>query len=287
MCKYDKIRVLILNLTPNGDVRKNSYGGINFMFGSRTHTRSQFEHITDKVYEWRSSDKNFFYYDKEKDERIPLPKDAELIPLTHTSSVTGLHMIDLGKPTSHSNRIFSNEFVDYKNEIVRVREMDRITKTTTVLFEGPYSPTVRDAISSVPYCNYTKNVYCLLDGEVVKLELKKSSLSPWIEFEDSLRESKEYLTDGHCVRLGAPEKRTTGTVNYYVPTFKLGDITAEENAKADEVAAEVESKLEKNRNAGSKNNENSAQVPVNIEVKEAETSETTPDGQISLDDVPF
>lgn len=254
------------------------------MFGSRTHSQSQFERISEKTYSWRSAEQNFFYYDKEQEARVPLPEGAKLIPLTSTNSVTGVHGIDLGRATERYNQVFSNEFTDYKNEVIRVRESDKLDGTTTVLFEGVYSPTIRDAIASVPYCKFTKNIYCLLDGEVVKLELKASSLKPWIDFEDSLRKTKTYLTDGHYVSVGKAEQRKTGSVTYYSPTFELGDITPEEDAEADRVAAEVEDKIARNRAARSGNNETPAQVPV--APAPAEPAEE-PTETISLDEVPF
>ena len=254
------------------------------MFGSRTHNQAQFERVAEKTYTWRSSEQKFFCYDKENGERVPLPDDAKLIPLTSTNAVTGVHSLDMGRATERHNPVFSNEFTDYKNEVIRVREHDRLDGTTTVLFEGVYSPTVRDAIASVPYCKFTKNIYCLLDGEVVKLELKASSLKPWIDFEDSLRKTKTYLTDGHCVTIGESQKCKMGTVIYYAPTFELGDITPEENSKADEIAVEVEDKLARNRAARSGDNEMPAQIQP-IAEKTAEPEDVPQ--EISLDEVPF
>lgn len=254
------------------------------MFGSRTHNQSQFERISEKTYTWRSAEQNFFYYDKEKGTRVPLQEGAKFIPLTSTNSVTGVHGLDLGRATERYNQVFSNEFTDYKDEVIRVRESDKLDGTTTVLFEGVYSPTIRDAIASVPYCKFTKNIYCLLEGEVVKLELKASSLKPWIDFEDSLRKTKTYLTDGHYVSVGKAEQRKTGSVTYYAPTFELGDITPEEDAEADRVAAEVEDKIARNRAARSGDNEAPAQVPVAPASAESPEESTEP---ISLDEIPF
>lgn len=219
------------------------------MFGSRTKTHSQFERVADKVYTWRSADQNFFYYDKEKQQRVALPKDAQLIPLTATNSITGVRERDHGRATQRFNNVLSNEFVDYKNEMIRVREFDKLDNTKTVLFEGVYSPTIRDAISGIAWCKFTKNIYCLLEGEVVRLSLNGASLTSWIEFEDSLKKDRVYLTDGHYITLGEAVQHRHGSVDYFAPTFTLGDISSEANAIADEVAAEVEDKLAKNRAA--------------------------------------
>lgn len=249
------------------------------MFGSRTTTHSNFETITNKNFTWRSSDQAFVYYDKEAEERKPLPKGAKLIPLTTTNSVTGVRERDRGKATERYNQIISNEFTDYKNEIVKVREIDRLDNTRNVLFEGVYSPTIKEAISGLQFCKFTKNIYCLLDGEVVKLALSGASLTAWIEFEDTLRKEHIRLVDGYYVTVGEPEHKKSGTVNYYAPTFSLGEISAEENAKANDVAVEVEDKIARNKLA-SKTVEAVPTVPV-------QDAPIAPTEEISLDEVPF
>ena len=252
------------------------------MFGSRTKTYSQFEQITNKNFIWRSADQNFFYYDKDTESRVALPEGAELIPLTTTNSITGIRERDHGKATQRFNQIYSNEFTDYKDEIIRVRESDKLDGTKTVLFEGVYSPTVRDAISGIQWCKFTKNIYCLLDGEVVKLSLNGSSLTSWIEFEDKCKKDHIYLVDGHCIKLGKAVQKKTGSVNYFAPTFELGDISDEDNLKADTIAAEVEEKLARNKVASG-----SVDAPAQITPKTETADEPTDSEEISLDEVPF
>lgn len=252
------------------------------MFGSRTKTRSQFEHVANKFYTWKSKEKAFCYYDKESQENIALPDDAVLIPLTATNSVTGVRERDHGKATQRYNNISSNEFVDYKNEIVKVREYDRLDQTQSTLFEGVYSPTIKEAIAGVPFCKFTKNIYCLCGEEVVRLSLSGSSLTAWIEFEDQLKKSKIYLTDGHCIEFGEPEEKVHGSVHYNSPVFKLGDIEPELNAKADEIAAEVEDKLAHNRAAAS--GTATATIPTK---EDSENTTVESDDSIDLSDIPF
>lgn len=253
------------------------------MFGSRTKTQSQFERVAEKQYTWRSSDKQFEYYDKEAEKRVALPSDAILIPLTSTNSITGVHTVDQNKATERYNQIYSNEFTDYKSEIIKVRETDKLDGTKTVIYEGVYSPTIKEAIAAVPWCKFTKNIYCLLDGEVVKLSLSASSLRPWIDFEDSLRKTHTILTDGHGIKIGKPVQKKNGAVVYFAPSFELCDVSAEDNAKADEIAVIVEEKLAKNKLSAGSDPEAPAQVPVNTETP----AEPGAGEEISLDEVPF
>lgn len=217
------------------------------MFGSRTHAHSSYEAVASKTFTWKSSDQNFYCYDKDTQERIPLAKDAKLIPLTSTNSVTGVRERDHGKATQRYNSIYSNEFTDYKKDIVSVKEFDRLDNTKTVIAEGVYSPTVKDIIADLPFAKFTKNIYCLLDGEVVKLSLSGSSLKPWIDFENELKKTNEYITNCHFVTLGESTEVVNGAVHFFSPAFKLGNITAEENEKANQIAFEVEDKLARNR----------------------------------------
>lgn len=260
------------------------------MFGSRTHTRSQFEQIATRNYMWRSADKNFFYYDKQKEERVALPEGAKLIPLTTTNSVTGSRERDHGKATARWNTIISNEFTDFKNDIVKVREIDKLDNTKTVVFEGTYSGDIKEAISGVTWAKYTKNVYCLLqveDGsyEVVKLCLSGASISSWIDFESQCKKDKVYLVDSHYISLGEPVEKKNGAVVFSAPTFVLGDIDEELNTMANEKAAEVESQLERNRYA-----QGTSEAPVDVFTapktdESFDESETTE--EINLDEVPF
>lgn len=252
------------------------------MFGSRTKTHSQFEQVSEANYTWRSADQNFFYYDKDSESRIALPEGAELIPLTSTNSITGVRERDHGKATQRYNQIFSNEFTDYKDEIVRVRESDKLDGTKTVLFEGVYSPTVRDAISGIQWCKFTKNIYCLLGEKVVKLSLSGSSLTAWIELEEKCRKDHIYLTDGYCIKLGKAVQKKTGSVNYFAPTFELGEISEEDNKRADEMAGIVESKLEHNKAASG-----AVDAPAQITPKPESDNPEEPTEEISLDEVPF
>lgn len=253
------------------------------MFGSRTKTHSKFEQVSEANYTWRSSDQNFFYYDSESGERVALPENAKLIPLTTTNSITGIRERDHGKATQRFNQIYSNEFTDYREEIIKVRENDKLDGTKTVIFEGVYIPTLKEAISGVQWCKFTKNIYCLLDEKVVKLSLSGSSLNAWIDFETECKKNHVYLVDGHYITLGEPVQKKTGSVNYFAPTFELGDITEEENKIADEMAAIVEEKLANNKVASGAV-EATAEIPTPPKTEE---SSDAPTEEISLDEVPF
>lgn len=253
------------------------------MFGSRTRSVSNYEKTADKTYKWRSSEQNFVSWDSEAQEQIFMDKDVKLIPLTATSCVTGSREQDHGKANQRWNSIYSNEFTDFKNDYVKVREFDRLDNTKTVLCEGVYSPTIKEFIADKTWAKFTTNVYCLLNGEVVKLQLSGASITAWIEFTNKCKSSKVNLYDHKYITVKGYAERKNGAVNYTAPIFDYGDITDEEDEHATEVARELETKIEHNKSLTAQED--------TTDVTEAAATMAAPeannDGTIDLSEIPF
>ncbi len=211
-------------------------------------------------------------------EEISLPKDAKLIVLTSTMSVTGTHEKDHGKPTQRYNQVYSNEFTNFKEDIVKVCEKDKLDNTKITIAEGVYSPTIKEKIADLPYASFTKNLYCLYDGEVVKVSLKGSSLTPWIQFENDLRENGEDIMHGLCFYVDGATAQKNGSVSYSSPVYKKDVITSDQEEEANKLANEVEEAILRNKQA------NGTEEPVaKVEVSKPAAE----DGEIALSDIPF
>lgn len=249
------------------------------MFGSRTHSISSYEVIATKTYKWKSTKKQFYAWDADKKEEVALPNDAKLIPLTSTYSITGAHGIDLGKPTQRYNNIYSNEFNNFKEEHIVVKEYDRVDKNAIVLAEGVYNPTIKQFVSNSANAKFTTNVYCLYNGEVVKILMCGASLSPWIDLLDNLKEKSEKLTDNHYFYISGTEEAKTGAVVFNKPVFAIGDITPEENEQANTIAEQVEEKIMKNKGG-------EGDFTNKIGEKTAEVTEEKTE-TVSLSEIPF
>lgn len=256
------------------------------MFGSRTKSFSNFEETAKKTYRWRSSEQNFVCWNPETQEQELLDKAPKFIPLTATSSVNGAREQDHGKATCRWNRIYSNEFTDFKNDYIKVRESDKLDGTKTVLCEGVYNPTVKEFVASNSWAKYTTNVYCLLDGEVVKLELFGAALTAWIEFQNKCKSEKAFLFDHHYFTFNKAEQRKNGAVTFYAPSFELGDITDEEDDKATEVAKEIEAKIEHNKALSAPDAATDVTAAAAAKAEEDREEETS-DGAVDLSEIPF
>lgn len=258
------------------------------MFGGRTSNGgSKYEKTAEATYRWKSTKQNFTAWDNENKVEIELPKDAILIPLTATNQVTGTRERDHGKATQRYNNVSSNEFTDFKEDIIKVVEYDRLDNTRNIIAEGVYSPTVKDAIADLgSVARFTKNIYCLLDGQVVKLALRGASLTPWIKFEDSLRELQISLMHGHAFKVDGCTEEKNGMVTYSAPKFVVTDITDSEEQVANERAIEVEQAILHNKQANGTAEAPTEFTPqVSSESTTAEPNNT--EEPISLDEIPF
>lgn len=258
------------------------------MFGGRTSNGgSKFERVADTTYRWKSEKQAFVAWDNDTKTEIVLPEGAVLVPLTATNQVTGIKERDHGKATRRFNNVASNEFINFKDDIVKVVEYDKLDNTRTVIAEGVYSPTVKEAIADLgSVARFTKNLYCLLDEKVVKIALRGASLTPWIQFEQSLKELQIDLTHGHGFKIAGSTAEKNGTVFYSAPTFAVADIDDTTEQLANEKAIAAEQALLRNMQANG-TVEAPTEFTPNVSAQPT-TAEPQEAGEaISLEDIPF
>lgn len=210
--------------------------------GSRTKPRGQFETIAKRRIRWKSSSKAFESYNFETNENKVVPQNIEFIPLTATVSVTGSRpMGKKGTPSEHYNTISSNEVTNLDTEVMIVREKDPYEDTTNEICRGPYNTVVKEAIKDLPYANYTINIYALVRGseEIVKFAFSKSSREAGFEINRNMV--------GKAFKLKEAAENGNGGIVYYTPVIEFVDLTPTEDAKATEIAIEVEEKIKRNK----------------------------------------
>lgn len=210
------------------------------VFGSRTNKESvgSFERIATKNIEWKSSIASFYYYDSEAKEIKQVDPNLEFIPLTATMSINGTHQVGKkGTQGLHYNRVYSNEFTNYNSDFIVVREKDNFNGTTEDIAQGTYTKDIKPIISELPYANFTINIYCLVRGtdEIVKFMFSKSSRDIGFDI------SKNRMI-GQCFKLDAYEEAGSA-IKYNIPVLSFGRISLEEDAKATELATDIEKKL--------------------------------------------
>lgn len=220
--------------------------------GSRTAPRGQYEKIASRRITWKSKNKAFESYNMETQESKTIPSSIEFIPLTATVSVTGSRpMGKKGTPSEHYNTIYSNEITDLNNELITVKEKDSYEDVVNEVCKGYYSkeyptqtgvlPPVKEAISNLPYANYTMNIYCIVRGteEVVKFAFTKASRQAGFDINNNMT--------GKAFKLKEATEVNNGGIVYYTPSIEFVDITEDEDAKATEIAIQVEEKIKRNK----------------------------------------
>jgi hypothetical protein len=157
-----------------------------------------------KFIEWNGTDGKFFYYDKEKKEKVDMPSKFQVIGLDELSTIKGYD-------ADAESGIYSNEVRSTLKEEMTVKNFkgDLIAK-------GLY----QDIKGNLSGGKYTKSIYAVRvskDGttELVNLSIKGSALSPWIG-------AKIKVKEGLVITCGTnPEEKKKGRAVYYEPTFEV------------------------------------------------------------------
>lgn len=157
-----------------------------------------------KFIEWNGTDGKFFYYDKEKKEKVDMPKKFQVIGLDELATIKGYD-------EKANSGIYSGEVRDTTKQPFTVKNFKG-----DLLAEGLYQD-IKGRLSGGKYC---KSIYAVLvnkDGstELVNLSVKGSALSPWID-------AKIKVKEGVVITCGTnPEEKKKGRTVYYEPTFEI------------------------------------------------------------------
>lgn len=178
--------------------------------------RTQTESPVTKYLTWSSDNKCFSYYDKEKKENVNVKLPITFIHLDELSTIKGWH-------DASSSGIFSNEVRSTKNQELNVRAFKG-----GELVKGLYQD-IKLRIASFGG-HYICSLYAFMDGEIVNIALKSSSLMVWSEFAKENR--KAFL--GTTIQVASFTDGKKGAVKFSTPLFSLGKpISLEQNEKAE------------------------------------------------------
>ena len=155
--------------------------------------------------EWQGGEGFFYYYDKEKQEKVKLPKKFQIIALDELATIKGFD-------ERANSGIYSNEVRDTTKDTLTVKNFkgDQIA-------EGIYQSIKGDIISAGG--KYCKSIYgVMVDkkgvGDLVQISIKGSALGPFIDA--SIR-----IDDGCVITFGVnPEEKKKGKTVYYEPTYE-------------------------------------------------------------------
>ena len=155
-----------------------------------------------KFIDWKSNDKQFSYYDKEKSENVSIPLPFKFLVLDELHTVKGWN-------DATQSAIFSNEvkFISRETMTVKPFKGNEIAK-------GLYKD-IKDKIQSAG-AHYVKSIYIMLeDGSLANLQLKGSAVQEWGEF---TKKTRNRLPDEWVIVKSAKEGKK-GAVKFTMPEF--------------------------------------------------------------------
>lgn len=169
--------------------------------------------------EWKSDEKTFQYYDKEKKEKVNMKLPFKFLTLKEMHTVKGWN-------DSSESAIYSNEVKYIGSDPLSVKSFKG-----GELANGLY----KDIRTHIKDCggHYVKSIYFMTeDGDIYNFQLKGSAVQAWGDF---TKKTRIRLADEWVEVVGADERKK-GTIKYTVPVFEYNQSLCEEDGeKADEV----------------------------------------------------
>jgi hypothetical protein len=195
------------------------------MLHSRSEAIGGFEKMENpatKFISWKSNEKTFSYYDKDKGENVLLKLPLKFIVLAQLNTVKGWN-------DALSGQIIANEVQhigEDKLKVVCYHKDAKGEKKKSAIAEGIYKD-IKETIVSAGG-RYHKSVYIMLeDGTIANIQLKGAGVQAWGEF--SNRNKARLLDEWVVVKSFAEGKK--GAVKFTTPKFEfLQSLNETENA---------------------------------------------------------
>lgn len=180
-----------------------------------------------KFIEWKSNDKQFSFYDKEKGENVLIPLPFKFLYLEDLSTVKGWH-------DPSQSGIYSNEVL-----LISSQEMNVKSFKGGEIAKGLYKD-IKEKIK-LSGAHYVKSVYVMLeDGSLANIQFKGSGVQAFGEF---LNKNKSRIKDEWTLVKSFKEGKK-GSVKYTVPEFIFDKTLSEsQEMQADEAFNTLEEYL--------------------------------------------
>ena len=180
-----------------------------------------------KFLDWKSNDKCFEYYDKEKQEKVSVALPFKFLVLDELHTIKGWN-------DASSSGIFSNEVKFISKEVMTVKPFKG-----NEIAKGLYKDIKEKIVAAGGH--YVKSIYIMLeDGSLANLQLKGSAVQKWGEF---TQKTRNRLPD-EWVQVTKAIEGKKGAVKFFTPDFSFErSITEDEAMQADEAFNILESYL--------------------------------------------
>ena len=171
-----------------------------------------------KFLDWKSNDKCFEYYDKEKQEKVSVPLPFKFLVLDELHTIKGWN-------DASSSGIFSNEVKFISKEVMTVKPFKG-----NEIAKGLYKDIKEKIVAAGGH--YVKSIYIMLeDGSLANLQLKGSAVQKWGEF---TQKTRNRLPD-EWVQVAKAIEGKKGAVKFFTPDFSFErSISDVEAVQADE-----------------------------------------------------
>jgi hypothetical protein len=159
-----------------------------------------------RFYDWSGSRGQLEWYDKEKQERIPVKQPFKFIVLDELHTITGYSDQDQSGYWSNETRKTTEDFT------VRTKKGIR--------FVGPYRNPQSGMVQLPQGAKYAKSVYIAhrVNDEWVIGNIKMAgvALSAWIDL------NGKHRTEGNIIALVGSTEGSKGATKFQIPTFEYG-----------------------------------------------------------------
>jgi len=177
---------------------------------------------------WKSNDKAFAYYDKEKGENVLVQLPLKFLFLEHYHTVKGWN-------DASESGIYSNEVYSIGKEELSVKAFKG-----GEVGNGLY----RDIKENIKNAGavYHRSVYGMLpDGKLINLQLKGSGVKAYSDFYND----NNHLLDNQWIEINKADEGKKGAVKYSTPSFEIGsNINKAEDKLANECAGSLETYMD-------------------------------------------
>jgi len=177
-----------------------------------------------KFLEWKSNDKSFSFYDKDKGENVKVELPLKFMFLEHYHNVRGWN-------DASQSGIYSNEVYAISTEEVNVKSFKG-----GPIVSGLYKD-IKDTIVKSGG-RYHRSLYVVLeDGTLANMQLKGSGVASYSEF----YKENSHLFDTKWIEIKSAKEGKKGSIVFSSPEFVLGDAISKASDKiAMDRAAELQ-----------------------------------------------
>ena len=157
-----------------------------------------------KFLSWKSEEKKFGYYDKEKEENVLIDLPFKFVILEHYHTVKGWN-------DASESGIYSNEVFQIGNEELQVKSFKGGN-----IASGLYKDNKPSIVAAGGH--YARSIYAVTnDLEIINISLKGSGVSSYSDF---INEIGDLNFDKNWIEVTEAKELKKGKVKYSIPIFK-------------------------------------------------------------------